>query len=54
MQNVGGTMRSLFDAANGTRTEAKTQALAWLRNQLEWERTLESLRDDEQADRKAA
>jgi len=51
MQNSGNTMRSLFDAAQGTRTEAKSQALSWLRNQLRWERTLDALRVDE---RKAA
>jgi hypothetical protein len=51
MQNSANAMRSLFDAAQGTRTEAKSQALAWLRNQLRWERTLDALRDD---DRKAA
>ena len=54
MQNSGATMRSLFEAASGTRTEAKTQALAWLRNQLRWERTLDALRDDEVATHKAA
>jgi hypothetical protein len=54
MQNAGTTMRSLFDAAQGTRTEAKTQALAWLRTQLKWERTLEALRDGEHEARQAA
>jgi hypothetical protein len=47
MQNSANTVRSLFDAAHGTRTEAKSQALAWLRNQLRWERTLDALRDEE-------
>jgi hypothetical protein len=45
MQNAG-VMRSLFDAAGGTRTEAKSQALSWLASQLRWERTLDALRED--------
>jgi len=47
MTNVGVMMRSIGTAAGATRTEAKLQALAWLRSQLEWERTLGVLRGEE-------
>ena len=40
-------MRSIGTAAGATRTEAKLQALAWLKTQLEWEHTLSVLRGDE-------
>jgi hypothetical protein len=50
MNNVGVTMRAIGTAAAGTRTEAKLQALSWLASQLEWERTLGALRNDEVVD----
>ena len=37
-------VKSIRDSRGTTRTEAKTQALAWLAEQLQWERTLDSLR----------
>ncbi len=46
MNNLGVIMRSIGTAAGGTRTEAKLQALAWLRRQLEWEHTLAVLRHE--------
>ncbi len=47
MDNVGVMMRSTGTVAGGTRTEARRQALSWLASQLEWERTLRVLRNDE-------
>ncbi len=47
MQYMDVFMRSAAEAAGGTRTEAKQQALAWLASQLRWERTLDELRDHE-------
>jgi hypothetical protein len=40
-------MMKTVGAVNGeTKTEAKTQALAWLAKQLRWEQTLDTLRHD--------
>ena len=47
MQNAPRTMRSLFDAASGTRTEAKTQALSWLGRALRMDASYRQLIDDE-------
>jgi hypothetical protein len=55
MNTVGVMMRAIDTTTGGTRTEAKLQALQWLSRQLEWERTLEVLRGEEDdAARKAA
>jgi hypothetical protein len=35
---------------NGTRGEAKVQAISWLVSQLRWEKTLGALRHDGQVD----
>ena len=40
-------MRSISTTAGASRTEAKLEALRWLARQLEWERALEALRDEE-------
>ncbi len=47
MQYMDVFIKSAAEAAGGTRTEAKQQALAWLSAQLRWERTLDHLRDGE-------
>jgi hypothetical protein len=47
MQPMNVLARSMGSAAAATRTEAKSQALSWLAQQLRWERTLDHLRHDE-------
>lgn len=41
---IAGSIRSTLGE---TKTEAKTQALSWLASQLQWEDTLDALREDD-------
>ena len=49
MQFAATTVTSSGIRAGSARSESKAQALSWLASQLDWERTLDTLRDGDDA-----
>ena len=54
MHNSATTISSIGIRAGAARSESAAQALSWLASQLDWERTLDALRDGDVSDAKAA